>query len=94
MMTKEPLWSPSPQRIAEAQITAYRVWLKEHKGLHFDNYEALWQWSTEEFEAFWESIWEYGEVISHRPHWILAGPTLSWAMVSLPGEARRIGLTS
>ena len=57
MTTKEPLWSPSPHRIAEAQITAYRAWLKQHKGLHFDHYEALWQWSTEEFEAFWESIW-------------------------------------
>ena len=82
MTTKEPLWSPSPQRIAEAQITAYRAWLKQHKGLHFDHYEALWQWSTEEFEAFWESIWEYGEVMSHRPYQRVVNqqemPGVSW----------------
>ena len=81
-MTKEPLWSPSPQRIAEAQITTYRAWLKQHKGLHFDHYEALWQWSTEEFEAFWESIWEYGEVISHHPYQRVVNqqemPGVSW----------------
>ena len=81
-MTKEPLWRPSPQRIAEAQMTAYRAWLKQHKGLHFDHYEALWQWSTEEFEAFWESIWEYGEVISHRPYQRVVNqqemPGVSW----------------
>ena len=32
-MTKEPLWSPSPQRIAEDQITAYPDWHLYTKGM-------------------------------------------------------------
>ncbi len=37
------LWRPSPQRIADAQVTAYRDWLRDSRGLSFDGYEALWQ---------------------------------------------------
>jgi len=31
-MIKEPLWRPRPQRIAEAQITAYPDWHLHTKG--------------------------------------------------------------
>ncbi|HEY8538286.1 MAG TPA: AMP-binding protein, partial [Steroidobacteraceae bacterium] len=64
----EPLWRPSPERIERAGITRYMRWLKERKGLEFSNYESLWEWSVTEIEAFWASIWEFGEVISHAPY--------------------------
>ena len=34
----------------------------------FDSYDALWQWSTTELEAFWQSIWDYFELQSPTPH--------------------------
>lgn len=64
----EPIWRPSPERIQRAGITKYTRWLEERKGLKFSNYESLWEWSVSEIEAFWSSIWEYGEVISHAPY--------------------------
>jgi acetoacetyl-CoA synthetase len=36
-------------------------WLESEKGLRFDEYEDLWEWSVTELEDFWASIWEYCE---------------------------------
>ena len=61
MNAAEILWWPSPDRIARAQLTAYRAWLQRERGLAFDGYEALWQWSCASLEDFWQSIWDcYG----------------------------------
>ena len=62
------LWAPPPKRVESAAITRYRRWLEQNKGLRFENYDALWRWSVEELEAFWESIWEFCGVISHHPY--------------------------
>jgi len=66
--SNEALWRPSAARVERAGITQYMRWLAQHRGLEFANYEALWQWSTTDIEAFWETIWEYGNVISHHPY--------------------------
>ena len=51
------VWTPSPERIASATITRYREWLNETRGLALADYADLWQWSVDELEAFWASIW-------------------------------------
>ena len=40
------------------------AWLKETRGLAFDGYPDLWQWSVTETEAFWQSIWDYNDIIA------------------------------
>ncbi|MBQ0918917.1 acetoacetate--CoA ligase [Hydrogenophaga aromaticivorans] len=50
------------------QIRLYQQWLAEHRGLHFDDYDALWRWSTTDLEAFWQSIWDYFKMQSPTPH--------------------------
>ena len=50
------------------QIRLYQNWLHEHRGLSFDNYDALWRWSTTELDAFWQSIWDYFDLQSPTPH--------------------------
>jgi acetoacetyl-CoA synthetase len=37
-------------------------WLESERGLSFDDYNALWEWSTEELADFWASIWEFFDV--------------------------------
>ncbi len=32
-----------------------------------DLYQALWQWSVDQPGDFWQSVWDYFEVISHSP---------------------------
>ncbi|MEX0620133.1 MAG: AMP-binding protein, partial [Solirubrobacterales bacterium] len=60
----EPLWLPSQEAVESSQLTAYGDWLEAGSGLAFDNYEELWQWSVSDPDAFWQSIWNYFEVIS------------------------------
>jgi len=50
------------------QIRLYQNWLHENRGLSFDNYDALWRWSTTELDAFWQSIWDYFDLQSPTPH--------------------------
>ena len=50
------------------QIRLYQNWLRETRGLSFDSYDALWRWSTNELDAFWQSIWDYFELQSPTPH--------------------------
>ncbi len=63
----ELLWTPSPERLSSANLTAYLAWL-EGKGRHFDSYKNLWEWSVNDLEGFWGSIWEYFDVKTSKPY--------------------------
>jgi acetoacetyl-CoA synthetase len=62
------LWEPSPERKARANITRYMRWLQETRGLNFDSYNALWEWSVTDLEGFWASIWEFFNVKAYQPY--------------------------
>lgn len=49
------------------QLRLYREWLERERGLLFDDYAAMWRWSTTDLSAFWSSIWDYGQVRSPTP---------------------------
>ncbi|HEX6223062.1 MAG TPA: acetoacetate--CoA ligase, partial [Chryseolinea sp.] len=57
------LWSPSKDFIEQANVSHYMKWLAREKNLTFDGYHALWKWSVENSNDFWESIWQYFDVI-------------------------------
>jgi acetoacetyl-CoA synthetase len=73
------LWTPSPERIADSNVTRYLRWLKDTRGLDFPGYRELWQWSITETEAFWQSIWDWGGVVSS------AEPTAVLGQSAMPG---------
>ena len=50
------------------QIRLYQEWLQASRGLSFDSYDALWQWSVTDLDAFWQSIWDYFDLQSPTPH--------------------------
>ncbi|NDF45386.1 MAG: acetoacetate--CoA ligase, partial [Betaproteobacteria bacterium] len=50
------------------QIRLYQNWLRDQRGLTFDNYDALWRWSITDMNAFWQSIWDYFDLQSPKPH--------------------------
>ena len=50
------------------QIRLYQQWLAQHRGLHFDDYQAMWQWSVTHLEDFWQSAWDYLNLQSPTPH--------------------------
>ena len=50
------------------QIRLYQNWLRNHRGLSFDSYDALWRWSVTDLDAFWQSLWDCEEMDSPTPH--------------------------
>ncbi|HEY6083481.1 MAG TPA: AMP-binding protein, partial [Chitinophagaceae bacterium] len=68
MNTPKQLWTPSPSFRQQSNLTKYSRWLQEKFGLSFPDYAALWQWSVDRPADFWETIWQYFEVIFHSPY--------------------------
>ncbi|RIV34471.1 acetoacetate--CoA ligase [Micromonospora radicis] len=73
------LWTPPADVLQRSRIGAYLRWLAEHRGLEFADYDALWQWSVTDLDAFWRSIWDHFEVIAHTP------PTATLSGRDMPG---------
>jgi len=74
------LWSPSAGQIERSSLTAYLNWLAHHRGRRFDGYQALWQWSVDDLEGFWQSIWDYFQVRSSAsPSAVLGEPGMPGA---------------
>ncbi|MEA1923781.1 MAG: acetoacetate--CoA ligase [Pseudomonadota bacterium] len=63
---KTPLWQPSAERIKNSNLSCLMAQLKEKKGLEFATYDELHKWSVDERADFWESVWEYGGIISSK----------------------------
>jgi acetoacetyl-CoA synthetase len=62
------LWTPSALRIQHSRMHDYMRWLEHTKALSFHDYHALWQWSVNHLEDFWESIWQYFDIQSSTPY--------------------------
>ncbi|MFC7276832.1 acetoacetate--CoA ligase [Paractinoplanes rhizophilus] len=77
-MTGTVLWEPPADVRETTRIGDYLRWLRG-RGHDFANYERLWEWSVTDLPGFWQSIWDYFEVISHDP------PTAVLADASMPG---------
>jgi len=74
------LWEPSAATIEASNLTAYERWLAANHNLDFGgDYARLWQWSVDELDAFWQSIWDHFNVISHAP------PTAVLGRREMPG---------
>jgi acetoacetyl-CoA synthetase len=53
---------------AVPRIRHYQDWLRATRGLAFDGYAGLWEWSVRDLDAFWQSIWDYFQLESPAPH--------------------------
>jgi acetoacetyl-CoA synthetase len=63
----ELLWTPSAAQVEDANLTRFSKWLARERGLQFESYDALWQWSVTELEEFWQAMWDYFGVRSCAP---------------------------
>lgn len=60
----EPLWKPSAERIAAAEITRFTAFAKKAWGLESEDYQSLHRWSVEHPEQFWDAMWGFAEIIA------------------------------
>jgi len=61
------LWTPGPDRVAQANLTAFTAWLAAERGLSFDGYAGLWHWSVTDLDGFWQAVWDYCGIEASAP---------------------------
>lgn len=62
------LWKPSEEWIGKTNLVAFMKWVEKHKGLSFPDYHALWRWSVDHLEDFWECVWQFAGIRSSAPY--------------------------
>ena len=60
----EPLWQPSADRIANANITFFTRRLEADWGISLPGYLALHAFSIDEMEKFWSTVWDFCGVVA------------------------------
>ena len=71
--TPRVLWEPSEQFKVDTWLARYMRWLADERGVHVASYHLLWEWSVEELDDFWESIWAFFEVSASEPYEAVLG---------------------
>ena len=61
-----PLWTPSSERIRQANLTKFLAFLRKEDFGSFEDYGALYRWSVESPEEFWPAVWDFCGVIASR----------------------------
>lgn len=57
------LWQPDPSYAEECELSIYKGLAAYLNGGPLESYEELWHWSIKEKEAFWESLFDYFELM-------------------------------
>ena len=68
----EPLWRPSPARVADANLTRFMRCINKRRGTRLDDYDALYAWSLRDPSGFWSELARFADV---RAEWG-TGPVL------------------
>ena len=63
-----PLWRPSEARIEQAGITRFTEFVSTRfPHADFSSYESLHHWSVTATSGFWQSVWDYCDVVASHP---------------------------
>lgn len=63
---EQPLWQPSQERIAAANMTRFMRFAEQRYGLSLADYDGLYRWSVAQPRQFWAAIWQFcGVIASH-----------------------------
>ncbi len=63
-----PLWEPSEDRIRNANVTKFIDFVNKKYSLNIRGYHPLYDWSVENREDFWASVWEFCNIIASKPY--------------------------
>ena len=64
----KPLWIPSLGAHTESLLGRFMEFAGERAGRNFEEYFALWEWSVDELDEFWATVWEFFEVRASVPY--------------------------
>ncbi len=60
---KNHLWKISKKELNRTNLTKYSDFIRRNLGVNFSNdFDKIWEWSVENPEIFWKSIWDFTRV--------------------------------
>ena len=66
-----PQWTPKAAAVARSAMRHFMREASAVSGRELSDYQALWQWSIDEREAFWSLAWRFFEVIGEAGEIVL-----------------------
>src|SRR5262249_39419494 len=87
MNVGDQLWTPPTDVRERSRMGDFMRFLTRTRGLDFDSYERLWQWSVTDVSGFWAAIWEYFEVMGHPPATTVLGDAQMPGATWFPGSS-------
>jgi len=66
MNAEKPLWSPTPEAVAAAEVTRFAAEAERIAGRPLPDYDALHAWSIADSGAFWSLVWDFCGVIGDK----------------------------
>jgi acetoacetyl-CoA synthetase len=64
---RELLWVPSEDRVATSRMAQYLDWVNRDRDGRLLTYDELWRWSVGDLDGFWQSIWDYFDIVASAP---------------------------
>lgn len=71
MTAPNPLWTPSKEQIENSNLWQFMQVAEQKFGMTFSDYDAVYQWSLDEKEAFWSMLWDYCGVVGEKGERVL-----------------------
>ena len=65
-MSDAPLWAPSADRVAAAQVQAFMAEVNRRHGTRHSDYRALHAWTVAHPDLFWSLVWDFCGVIGDK----------------------------
>lgn len=64
----EKLWEPGPERIQKTNMYNFINYVNERYNQKLEDYDGLYQWSINDIEQFWVSVWNFSKIIFSQPY--------------------------
>jgi len=81
-MSGKVLWTPTAERYNASTMAQFEQFVARTKGLTFSDYNAMWRWSIDDLDGFWNAIWDFFDIrASLRPEKLLVKrqmPDMEW----------------
>ncbi|MCP4575147.1 MAG: acetoacetate--CoA ligase [Deltaproteobacteria bacterium] len=61
------LWTPSPERIQQTNMFRFMAAINEKYNQHLTDYPQLYQWSIQNIQEFWATMWDFADVKASTP---------------------------
>ena len=65
---RDALWVPDEARAASSEMRKYMNYVNRRYFQSFHTYKELYQWSVDNIEEFWGSLWDYFDIICSKPY--------------------------